>query len=439
MDWTSALALLSLGVLVLMALGMPVAIAFIVVNAAGAFYFLGGDRGMAQLARNMTASVTNFAFTPIPLFVLMGEILFHTGLAVKAIDAIATLIRRVPGRLAVIALVAGTIFSAISGSTIATTAMLGSLLLPQMLKRGYDRKLAMGPIMAIGGVDMLIPPSGLAVLLGGLAGISIADLLIGGIVPGIILSLVFIAYIMFCAWRDPTLAPEEPRTAPVPGWQRWQPFVAHVLPLGIIIAAVIGSMVLGWATPTESAAIGCAATAIVAALYRELRWAAVKDALVGTASVTGMIMFIILGATTFAQILAFSGATTGLIGIITEAKLPPLAVICGMIVLLLILGLFLDQASMMMLTVPLFMPIVRQLGVDPVWFGILFLMCMQIGLLTPPFGLLLFTMKSVAPPEITMREIIHAATPYVLFGVLLTIAILLVPALATWLPAAVGK
>src|SRR5689334_14204367 len=228
MDWPTALALLALGVLVLMALGAPVAIAFIVVNAAGAYYFLGGDRGLAQLARNMTASVNNFAFTPIPLFVLMGEILFHTGLAVKAIDAIATLIRRVPGRLAVIALVAGTIFSAISGSTIATTAMLGSLLLPQMLKRGYDRKLAMGPIMAIGGVDMLIPPPGLAVLLGGLAGISIADLLIGGIVPGIILSLVFIAYIMICAWRDPSLAADEGPVAVVAGWRRWRPFVAHV-------------------------------------------------------------------------------------------------------------------------------------------------------------------------------------------------------------------
>jgi tripartite ATP-independent transporter DctM subunit len=438
MDWPTALALLALGVLVLMALGAPVAIAFIVVNAAGAYYFLGGDRGLAQLARNMTASVNNFAFTPIPLFVLMGEILFHTGLAVKAIDAIATLIRRVPGRLAVIALVAGTIFSAISGSTIATTAMLGSLLLPEMLKRGYDRKLAMGPIMAIGGVDMLIPPSGLAVLLGGLAGISIADLLIGGIVPGIILSLVFIAYIMFRAWRDPSLAPEAP-AAQVDGWRRWKPFIAHVLPLGTIIAAVIGSMVLGWATPTESAAIGCVATAIVAAAYGELRWTAVKQALVGTAAVTGMIMFIILGATTFSQILAFSGATTGLIELVTEAKLPPLAIIGGMIVLLLILGLFLDQASMMMLTVPLFMPIVRQLGVDPVWFGILFLMCMQIGLLTPPFGLLLFTMKSVAPPEISMREIIQAATPYVVFGLVLTVMIVFIPSIATWLPALMGK
>ena len=261
MDWPTVLALLALGVLALMALGTPVAVAFIAVNAVGAWFFLGGERGLSQLARNMTASVSNFAFTPIPLFVLMGEVLFHTGLAVKAIDAVATLIRRVPGRLSVIALVAGTIFSAISGSTIATTAMLGSLLLPQMLKRGYDRKLAMGPIMAIGGVDMLIPPSGLAVLLGGLAGISISDLLLGGVVPGIILSAVFIAYIVFRAWRDPSLAPLDDEPV-IKGWARWRPFVVHVLPLGTIIAAVIGSMAMGWATPTESAAIGAAATMV---------------------------------------------------------------------------------------------------------------------------------------------------------------------------------
>jgi tripartite ATP-independent transporter DctM subunit len=403
----------------------------------GAFFLLGGDRGLAQLARNMTTSVANFAFTPIPLFVLMAEILFRTGLAIKAVDAVALLINRIPGRLAVIALVAGTIFSAISGSTIATTAMLGSLLLPEMLKRGYDRSIAMGPIMAIGGVDMLIPPSGLAVLLGGLAGISIADLLIAGIVPGLILSVVFIAYIVVMAWLNPALAPsvEGPK---VSGWARWQPFALHVLPLVLIIGLVIGSMVLGWATPTESAAVGCAATAVLAACFRQLTWESLKQALTGTCTVTGMIMFIILGATTFSQILAFSGATGGLIQLVTESHLGTTVVIVGMLVILLFLGLFIDQASIMMLTVPLFMPLIVQMKVDTVWFGILFLMCMQIGLLSPPFGLLLFTMKAVAPPDITMTEIIRAAVPYMIFGLILTVVILYIPGIATWLPRALA-
>lgn len=433
MDWTTALTLLLLGILGLMAFGVPVAVAFIAVNAVGAFYLLGGDRGILQLSRNMTTSVANFAFTPIPLFILMGEILFRTGLAIKAIDAVALMINRVPGRLAVIALVAGTIFSAISGSTIATTAMLGSLLLPEMLKRGYDRGMAMGPIMAIGGVDMLIPPSGLAVLLGGLAGISISDLLVAGVVPGFILSAVFIAYIVIRAWMNPALAPavEGPK---VDGWERWKPFFLNVLPLVLIIGLVIGSMVAGWATPTESAAVGCTATAVLAAAFRQLKWKAVKEALTGTAAVTGMIMFIILGATTFSQILAFSGATSGLVKIVTEANLSTTVVIVGMMAILLFLGLFIDQASIMMLTVPLFMPLVKHMNVDTVWFGILFLMCMQIGLLSPPFGLLLFTMKSVAPPDIRMSEIIRAAIPYVIFGLILTVVILFVPEIATWLP-----
>jgi tripartite ATP-independent transporter DctM subunit len=436
-EWTTALGLLLFGILGLMAFGVPVAVAFITVNVVGAFYLLGGDRGIAQLARNMATSVANFAFTPIPLFVLMGEILFRTGLAIKAIDAVALLIHRIPGRLAVIALVAGTIFSAISGSTIATTAMLGSLLLPEMLKRGYDRSIAMGPIMAIGGVDMLIPPSGLAVLLGGLAGISIADLLVAGIVPGLILSAIFIVYIITRAWLNPSLAPSV-EGPDVPGWERWKPFFLHVMPLALIIGLVIGSMVLGWATPTESAAVGCATTAVLAACYRQLTWTSVTQALTGTSAVTGMIMFIILGATTFSQILAFSGATSGLIQLVTEAQFATTMVIVGMLVILLFLGLFIDQASIMMLTVPLFMPLINQMNVDTVWFGILFLMCMQIGLLSPPFGLLLFTMKSVAPPEITMTDVIWAAVPYMIFGLILTVIILFVPGIATWLPRVLG-
>ncbi|MGH7003442.1 MAG: TRAP transporter large permease subunit, partial [Alphaproteobacteria bacterium] len=308
MDWTYALLLLIGGVMVLIALGAPVAVSFIAVNFVGAYVFLGGEAGLMQLTRNMINSVTNFSFTPIPMFLLMGDLLFHTGLAIKAIDAVSLIIRRVPGRLSVIALVAGTIFSAVSGSTIATTAMLGSLLLPEMLRRGYDKKLAMGPIMAIGGVDMLIPPSGLAVLLGGLSGISISGLLIGGVIPGILLSTVFIAYIVIKAWLNPALAPATD-IPDVDGWARWKPFFTHVVPLVFIIFMVIGSMVLGWATPTESAALGAGATIVYAAAFRALTLKSLLKALLSTATVTGMIMFIILGATTFSQILAFTGGT----------------------------------------------------------------------------------------------------------------------------------
>src|ERR687888_926947 len=216
MNWIEGGVLLFGGLVAVMGLGLPVAFAFLALNVVGAIIFLGGEQGLVQLARNAVQSVTSFSLTPIPFFVLMGEVLFHTGVALKAIDAFALLIRRVPGRLSVIAIVAGTLFSAISGSTIATTALLGSLMLPTMLERGYHPRMAMGPIMGIGGVDMLIPPSALTVLLGSLAGISIAGLLIGGIVPGLILSMLFVGYIMTRAFIDPSLSPNE-ELEPGPG------------------------------------------------------------------------------------------------------------------------------------------------------------------------------------------------------------------------------
>src|SRR6186713_2237353 len=212
-SWTFAAWLLLGGSTVLLFLGLPVAFSFLVVNIVGAWLWLGGEPGFVQLARNAVSSVTSFSLTPIPLFVLMGEILFHTGLAVKVIDGIERLIAQVPGRLAVVAVVAGTVFSAISGSTIATTAMLGSLMVPVMLARGYHPTLATGPVMAIGAVDMLIPPSALTVLLGSLSGISISKLLIGGVLPGVILSIAFVLWIVLRAKLTPGLAPPTPIVA----------------------------------------------------------------------------------------------------------------------------------------------------------------------------------------------------------------------------------
>src|SRR6187431_1354302 len=230
MSWQSAALLLLGGSTALLLLGMPVALTFVAVNIVGALLFLGGDAGLAQVVRNSVASVMNLSLTPIPLFVLMGEVLFHTGLAIKVIDGVERLIRQVPGRLAVVAVVAGTVFSAISGSTIATTAMLGSLMLPVMLARGYHPTMATGPLMAIGAVDMLIPPSALTVLLGSLSGISISRLLIGGVMPGLILSLAFVIYIIARVKLDPKLAPNSAFTE-YRGWQKLQPFVQYVIPL----------------------------------------------------------------------------------------------------------------------------------------------------------------------------------------------------------------
>ncbi|MPS26930.1 TRAP transporter large permease subunit [Pigmentiphaga sp.] len=433
MTWQQASLLLFGGSTALLFLGLPVAFSFLVINLAGALLFLGGEPGLGQLVRNGSASITSFSLTPIPLFVLMGEVLFHTGVALKVIDGIERLIRRMPARLAVVAVVAGTIFSAISGSTIATTAMLGSLMLPLMLQRGYHPTMACGPIMAIGAVDMLIPPSAITVLLGSLSGISISKLLVGGVTPGFILSLSFIAYIVVRASLRPAIAPngalDEHR-----GWERVRPFLVYVLPLATIFGVVVGSMIAGWATPTESAALGSMATILVTACYRALTPGRLFAALKGTLVISAMILFIILGATTFSQILSFSGATNGLVQTVTGTGLSPVAIVAGMLALLIFLGLFVEQISMMMITLPVFMPIVNQLGIDTVWFGIMYLICMQLGLLLPPHGMLLMTMRGVAPAEVRMTDIFKAVTPYVAMTMLLLVAIFFWPSIATWLP-----
>src|SRR5688572_23632646 len=241
--WVIAAWLMLGGSTVLLFIGMPVALTFISVNIVGAFLYMGGEVGLAQLARSSVGSVTAFSLTPIPLFVLMGEILFHTGLALKVIEGVERLIRRLPGRLAVVAVVAGTVFSAISGSTIATTAMLGSLMLPVMLARGYHPTLATGPIMAIGAVDMLIPPSALTVLLGSLSGISISKLLIGGVLPGIILSAAFVLWIVLRVRISPQLAPaDKDDEVKHHGWARWSLFFGYVLPTLSIFGVVVGAL-----------------------------------------------------------------------------------------------------------------------------------------------------------------------------------------------------
>jgi tripartite ATP-independent transporter DctM subunit len=293
--------------------------------------------------------------------------------------------------------------------------------------------MATGPLMAIGAVDMLIPPSALTLLLGSLSGIYISKLLIGGVVPGVLLSAAFVIYIVTRVKLNPSLAPAT-EFVEYRGWAKLRPFFQYVLPLVSIFVVVVASMSAGWATPTESAAIGALFTIVLALLYRALSVTYLVAALRGTAAISGMILFIIVGATTFSQILSFSGASDGLVTLISGAGLPPVAVIAAMMVLLIFLGLFVEQVSMMMITLPIYMPLVAKYGVDPVWFGVMFLICMQLGLLLPPHGLLLMTMKGVAPPQVRMGHIFQAVLPFIVMSLLLLALVFFIPAVAVWLP-----
>jgi len=432
--WSTALILMLGTLVVLMMLGLPVAFAFIGVDLLGAGIFLGGKAGLDQMARNTFAALSSFTLAPIPLFLLMGEILFHTGVAFQAISAVDRLISRVPGRLSIVSIVGGTIFSSLSGSTIANTAVLGSALLPDMLKRGYHPSIAMGPIMATGSIAMLIPPSALAVLLGSLAGISIAKLLIAGIIPGVIMSIVFLTYIIGRCSFNPSLAPVDEKHLGLSARERWIPFLIYVVPLFAIFLIVVGSILGGWATPTESAALGTVAAVVAAIAYRKFNWSVFYESIMETAKISVMILFIIGASVTFAQILAFSGATDGLLALIKEFGADRMVLVVAMISVLLFLGCFIDQVSMIMITLPFFIPLAQTVGVDLLWFGVLILVAMEISFTTPPFGLLIYVMKGVAPKDITLRQVYMAALPFIALEIMVLALLIGFPSIATWLP-----
>jgi tripartite ATP-independent transporter DctM subunit len=433
MEWYESLGLLIGAILVLMSIGMPVALAFLAANIVGAWFFMGGARGVTLMLNNGFGGLTNFALVPIPLFLLMGEIFFHTGLGARMFNAIDKLLGKLPGRLSYVTVLGGTAFSTLSGSSMGSTALLGSLMVPEMTKRGYKKHMSIGPILGTGGLAIIIPPSALAVLLATLARIDVGALLIAGIIPGLILASFYMVTIFIQTRLDPDAAPPyevEPLTAA----DKLGLLFKDILPmLSVMILIVIG-MVGGLITPSEAAAFGALGVLILGVVFRCLTWTAMKKSIIGALRVTLMAYLIVFGSATFSQLLAFSGASSGLIRWATSFDLAPIAMLLVMFGVLLLLGMFMEQISMMLLTVPIFFPLALTLGFDPIWFGLIILLALEISFTTPPFGLLLFVMKGVAPKETTMREIYGAAIPYMACSMLLVALLIIFPQLALWLP-----
>ncbi|WP_341235800.1 TRAP transporter large permease [uncultured Sulfitobacter sp.] len=433
MEWFESLALLLGSILVLMAIGMPVALAFLAANIVGAWFFMGGAKGITLLLNNGFGGLTNYALVPIPLFLLMGEIFFHTGLGARMFNAIDRLLGKLPGRLSYVTVLGGTAFSTLSGSSMGSTALLGSLMVPEMTTRGYKKHMSIGPILGTGGLAIIIPPSALAVLLATLARIDVGALLIAGIIPGLILASFYIATIYIQTKIDPSAAPAY--DVETLSWgQKMRLLFGDVMPMLSVMVLIVIGMVGGLITPSEAAAFGALGVLILAVLFRCLTWEAMKKSVIGALRVTLMAYLIVFGSATFSQLLAFSGASSGLIRWATSFDLAPVAMLLVMFGVLLLLGMFMEQISMMLLTVPIFFPLAASLGFDPVWFGLIILLALEISFTTPPFGLLLFVMKGVAPKDTTMREIYLSAFPYMGCSMLLVALLILFPQLALWLP-----
>jgi tripartite ATP-independent transporter DctM subunit len=427
-------AVIFLLVLLLMVLGVPVAFAFLTANLVGAFVLMGGTDGLLQLVDNCTSLITSFTLVAIPMFVLMGALLFHSGLATRVFDTLDTLLGRVPARLSYLTVAGGATFSTLTGSTMANTAMLGSLMVPEMTRRGYAPYMSIGPIIGTGGLAMLIPPSSMGVLLGSLARIDIGALLIAGLIPGILLALFYCVVIWLQAKLNPKAAPVY-ESEKVSSGRKLYLVTVNILPLGLVIFCVVGFILLGIATPSESAAFGALSVALLAAANRSLSIEALQKSLASTVAVTAMVFLLVIASSVFGQLMAFSGSSTAVIDWAIGIEGGAMIKLLLMFGTLLLLGMFMDQISIMLLTIPVFFPLAASLGFDIVWFGIVVLLALEMSLTTPPFGLLLFLMQGVAPKGTTLGQVALAAAPYLACDLLLMVLLILMPGLALFLPA----
>ena len=432
MEWYYVLLIMVASIFVFLLSGMPVAFAFMAMNFIGIYIWMGGVGGFMLVIPSAFNMLNNFILAPIPLFIIMGEILFHSGAAWLVIDSLDRWIGRIPGRLSILSVAAGTVFAVVSGVPMGTTAMLGSIFVPEMRKRGYSKRMSIGPVLGGGGLALIIPPSGMAVILGGLADVSIGHLLIASIVPGLILSGLYIVYILSQAIVHPHLAPKY--VAEETSLKERVISLGYIIPLAGVVFLVTGVIFLGMATPTEAAATGALAAFILVAIYRKFSWNAFNKTVLGSAQVTVMVMMIIIGSVVFAQLLAFTGCTHALARVAANLKVHPILVVIALQVVVLVLGCFMDLISLSMVTIPIFMPVINALGLDPVWFCTMMLINLGAATLTPPFGMLLFTMKGVAPADVSMGDIIISSIPYFIMNLVVIGLVLVFPSLALWLP-----
>lgn len=433
MEWYWAFSTLVGMVVVLMMIGMPVAITFIATNIVCTLIFIGGISGLTTVVDNSTALITTFTLGPVPMFIMMGALFFHTGLAIRVFDGLDALFGKIPGRLCYLTVTGGAMFSTLTGSSMANTAMLGSLMVPEMQRRGYNWRMSMGPILGTGGLAMIIPPSSLGVLLASIANIDVGRLLIAGFLPGVVLAILYAGMIYLQVRLNPESAPVYD-VPPTTFKEKMALICTNILPMTLVVFMVIGFILLGIATPTEAAAFGVLGVILLAIAFRVLTWQSIRISLESTVKVSGMVFFILMSSTVFSQLLAYSGASAGMLNWATSFEVSRLVVLAVMFVVLILLGMFMDGVSMMLITVPIFFPLAHSLGFDLIWFGLFVLITLEMAGTTPPFGLLLYVMLGVAPRGTTLMQVANAAFPFLVCDAILILFLVAYPGVALYLP-----
>jgi tripartite ATP-independent transporter DctM subunit len=441
--WLTLLLFGSLAVL--LALGLPMA--FCTGSLAVVFLFLFGNSAILNMMPSrIFPFMTDYQLSAVPLFIFMAAMLEKAGIIEELFDAVYKWLGSVKGGLAAATVLACTALAAMVGVVGATEVTMGMIALPAMLKRGYDQKLACGSLLAGGTLGILIPPSVMAIVYAVVAQQSLGELLVGSIFPGFLLSGLYIAYILIRCYINPSLGPALPLEERVSTREKFRLLKNTVAPI-LLIVLVLGVIFVGIATPVEAAGIGTFGALFVSALHRRLNWLAVQEAAIATLKATAMVMWIFFGATMFVGFFIVKGGQTFVANTILGTGLPPYGILLLMMVILFVLGMFIDWVGILLLTVPIFLPIMKSLewgglfglpGVRtedvPLWYGVIFMVNMQMAFLSPPFGYSLFYLKSVAPPEITMATIFRAAVNFMALQWLGVGLCILFPAIVVWLP-----
>ena len=419
------------GLLLGLITGFPMAFTLSSSAIVTAFFFFGAQT-LPFIATNVFGMMSSMVLIAMPLFILMACILEKSGVAEDLYAFMYQALGPVRGGLSMGTVLICAIIAAMSGVSTTAVVTMGIVALPIMLKQGYHKSIAIGPILAGGALGLLIPPSISLVVYGMVARVSIGKLFAGGIVPGFILVGGFLVYIGIRCFLRPSYGPALPKEERVPLKELLILSKGLILPIGVV-AAVLGTIFSGAASPTEAAAVGVAGALFSALVNRRLNWAMLSDAAIRTMSISGMIMWILFGAACFTSIFFRTGGQAFIADFLLGLENPVL--IFGFILaVMIVLGFFLDEITQVMITVPVFLPIIVQLGYDPVWFGVLFMTQVQMDYLTPPFGFCLFYMKGVAPPEVSMGDIYHSILPFVLIQLAVVIFILVFPEVVMWLP-----
>jgi len=406
---------------------------FLALGFAGilGLWLIRGDLGLQTLPLSLTAQLANFTLVAVPLYILIGETLSVTGLGRDLFKTCYTWMSRLPGSLGVASVGSCATFGAMSGVSLSGVAVVGRMAVPAMTERGYKPSFATGAVVAPGALAMLIPPSLMFILYSAVTGVSVAALFAGGIVPGILLALLMAGYIIVVA----TLKPENaPRTDERFTWGEKFSSLVRVIPAILLIVCILGVIYTGIATPTEAAAVGALGAFLIAGLvYRTLTWTNLRRILVSTVQVSCAVLAIVAAAFVFTKVLVLARVPSTVAEFVGGLALPPFVIMVAIMLVLIVLGCLVDAASLLLVVTPVLVPVVEPLGYDPLWFGVLLVMNLELAVITPPVGLNLFAMKSVAP-DIPLSQIIKGVIPYIILEFALLMVMVAVPEIATWLP-----